>query len=521
MGRLGGLRSLLIATGGLVALGAFVFTARNSGPVAHTAALVAAVWILALPLGATSGWVATRSGAPGARWLWRASLVSAMLPAYVHAAAWNAGFGQQGWWTNRSGTAALVAGFWGAAWVHGVMAVAWVTLVTGVGFLAVERCLEEAAAQDAGPWQVFRRVTMPRALGSLLAAALWVAVLVASEIGVTDFFQVRTLAEVVYVELSLGAEPGQLVPLVASSAAPLLLLLVGAAYASRWWVPRAVWAAPRAAGPPTGGQYRLWSMGVVALALTLMVLVPVGNLLMWVGLTVESTPEAVVRNWSLNKALTTIASAPQRFIQEALCSATLATWVVLLTLATAVPAAWWADRARQGATVVLGAVALALATPGPLVGLLGIGVFNQPGMPGLCWLYDRTLVPTALALTIKAWPIATLILWQAFASLARPPMEVAACDGAPWWRLLWSVALAQRWPAVAAAAWVAMLVAWGDVATSIMLLPPGATTVAVRVFSLLHYGVDDQVAGCLLACVALTSLAWAVLSLLSRRAGRD
>jgi iron(III) transport system permease protein len=66
-------------------------------------------------------------------------------------------------------------------------------------------------------------------------------------------------------------------------------------------------------------------------------------------------------------------------------------------------------------------------------------------------------------------------------------------------------------------AWlVSLAVAIGELSATLLVYPPGMTTIAVRLFTLLHYGVDDQVAGICLALVATTcalaAAAWAAAS---------
>ena len=56
--------------------------------------------------------------------------------------------------------------------------------------------------------------------------------------------------------------------------------------------------------------------------------------------------------------------------------------------------------------------------------------------------------------------------------------------------------------AALSAAWLAALaVSAGDLAATILTAPPGVTTVPIRVFGLLHAGVDDQAAGICLTVV--------------------
>jgi ABC-type Fe3+ transport system permease subunit len=42
------------------------------------------------------------------------------------------------------------------------------------------------------------------------------------------------------------------------------------------------------------------------------------------------------------------------------------------------------------------------------------------------------------------------------------------------------------------ALWLAFLIAFGDLASYLLLQPPGVTTVAMRLFDLLHYGIRNR-----------------------------
>jgi iron(III) transport system permease protein len=45
-------------------------------------------------------------------------------------------------------------------------------------------------------------------------------------------------------------------------------------------------------------------------------------------------------------------------------------------------------------------------------------------------------------------------------------------------------------------------VSFGELSATILVLPPGINTLANQIFGLIHYGVDDQVAGIALAVLA-------------------
>ena len=180
----------------------------------------------------------------------------------------------------------------------------------------------------------------------------------------------------------------------------------------------------------------------------------------------------------------------------------------------AIPLAWLARRGGWRTAPALAVTAVCLATPGPVVGLAVITVLNGSGVPLLATLYDRSILAPWLALTIRGLPVATLVLWHALGTVPEELLESATLDGAGRIGRLCRIGLRLRLAALAVAWLVAMAVALGDLAASILVVPPGVVTLAIHIFGLLHYGVEDQVAGGCLAMIGLLGiLAAAAISL--------
>ncbi len=171
----------------------------------HTLALVLATLAVSLPLGVVLALLLTRTDLAFRR-LWLAALAAQLfVPMFVHAAAWDSGFGVTGWFTTLlGGQTPWLAGFRGAVWVHAVAALPWVVLIVGCGMLLVEPELEEDALLHTSPARVLLHVTLRRSLPAIGVAALWVAVTTAGEMTATDLFRVRTFAEEIYTALSGG-----------------------------------------------------------------------------------------------------------------------------------------------------------------------------------------------------------------------------------------------------------------------------------------------------------------------------
>lgn len=126
------------------------------------------------------------------------------------------------------------------------LALAHAVLGTPVAYLVLRASIEkldpnlEAAARGlgAGPWQVFRHVTMPLIAPGLLAAALFSLVISLNEITLTLFLSTRyteTLPRVIWPNLRFA-----ITPLVAAASGVLLAVTLPAVLLAGWWLrPRA------------------------------------------------------------------------------------------------------------------------------------------------------------------------------------------------------------------------------------------------------------------------------------------
>jgi len=128
---------------------------------------------------------------------------------------------------------------------------------------------------------------------------------------------------------------------------------------------------------------------------------------------------------------------------------------------------------------------------------------NRPEIPGLFELYDHSILAPWLALGFRSLPAALLVLWHGFRTVPQAVLDSAAVDGAGSVGQLLRIVLPMRWPTVVLAWLVGLAVAIGDLAASILVVPPGLTTLSIHIFGLLHYGVEDQAAAICLAMIGL------------------
>jgi iron(III) transport system permease protein len=518
--------SAVLAAAALAALG--LATGRLRGLFLNTALLAGGVLALALPIGLVLGLTVAKIELPGRRALSWLLVGLLFVPLYLQAGAWHSVFGPGGWWVEHvagdSYADPPLAGWRGAIWVHAMAAVPWVALAVAAALATVERRLEEQALLEADGWRVLRRVSLRYAAGGAAAAAAWVAAMCATEFVVTDLYQVRTFAEEVYTAATLGLLTGAApnstslgIPLGVAPAEPfaardlalgvaaLGLLLVAATWRAAPWL-AAVATTPRDSTWRWRPQRRFLAAIPAWGLIAAVVGVPLAGLAWKAGLVVHQAGGAYVRSWSLEKMLALVARSPWDHRREWGWSLEIGAIAAVAATLVALAAAWRLRRRSPAAAPFVAGLALLAAIPAPLLAVWVIEAFNRPpGSPlaALAVLYDRTLTAPALVQAVRAAPLVTLWLWSQLASISAELFDAARCDGAGSWRQFWSIALPLRRPAIAAALAAGIAIALAELSATLLVLPPGVTTISVRVFQLLHYGVDDRVAALSLAIFSL------------------
>jgi iron(III) transport system permease protein len=523
---------------GLTALGATLWRTdpRVARLWANTALLAAGAAMVAVPLGTLAALAVFKTDAPGRRVALLLFTGMLFAPLYVVAGAWDAGFGIQGWHTLATNPHLAhqpwLDGWRAAIWVHALAAVPWVALIVGAGLRSGDAEIEEDAATCATPLQVIWHITLRRAAPALMVASVWVGIVATIEISVTDFFQVRTFAEEVYIQAALGTF-GLIDPAASETTQPFS--------AAGLWIGLALWAilagtaiglAGRWFSQLTDAPHRapwIWQLGAMrwpaAIALgSIMLLVagvPLANFLYKAGVLVTATSQGHVRSWSAAKVVERLFAAPVEFSGELWLSAGIGAMAATAALAIALPLAWSMRLARGIPYLRMFGLALCLTIPGPVLGLATIHLLNRPPdspFASLAVLYDSNFAPW-LVQTIRALPLVALTMWPALASVPQPMLDAAATEGAGRWRQLWHIALPQRWLAVVAAWLVGFAVAVGELAATVLVLPPQTSTaISVRVFQMLHYGVDDRLAAiCLVMIAAIAALTGIAVALLRRK----
>lgn len=450
--------------------------------------------LVAMTAGGALGWALTRSPRRLRPALLAAAPLSLLMPPYLAAMAW----------ARLLSPASPVVGAPGSvlpeslpAWgVAGAVLGGWTAPLVALPLAAALPALDGAAAESArlllGPWRRLRwwcaALRAPILGGGALAFCLAATNLAAPLVLRADVYPLEVFTRFSVYDLR-GAASATL-PLIALGVAALTLraALVGRAPTAMVG-PR--WRPDTAPGRPAAAALAVGLLGVL------------------VVLPLVALARDVEDLGQLRRALATAGDELFVTLRVAALSA-----VVLALLGFAVAGALRRRGPRTAA--VLGLLLLVpLALPGAAVGL---GLQRLAALGVLPHAVADGPVMLVLAATARYLPLATL---PALAALDRvdPRLDEAArLSGmsAPtrWLRVRLPLAA----PDVAAVLVVGFAFAAGELAAAVLVEPPGTTTLAVRLATLLHFGEDGLVAALCLLLAGVVGVSLAVAGLLVGRA---
>jgi iron(III) transport system permease protein len=345
------------------------------------------------------------------------------------------------------------------------------------------------------------RVTLRRASGAIIAAALAVAVLTAGDMTVTDLLSIRTYAEEAYLQYSLGGGPGA----AAAVALPpilvlgVLIFIVGQTL-ERYDPARVVSSLLRA---------RLWQLGWWRIPCGAFLIALIGNVaavplysLVWrAGRVGGRATLGRPPTWSFSGLMGTLRYAAAECwdpLQESLVwTAVAATLTVLL----AGGLAWSSRRSTAWRIISLGALALTLAAPGPVAGMALVLAYRA--VPAI---YDSPAM-VVLAETLRTLPYALMILWPFLRSFPQDYLDAAALDGLGPASQVFRVVIPLSVRALLAAWAVAFAIGLGELPATNLAAPPGTQPMSVMIWSLLHTGVESHLAGVALIMLSVVVIA--------------
>jgi len=415
------------------------------------------------------------------------------IPPYVHALAWmsTVGFIEGG--LRSFGLSVLpFRGVFASWWVQ-LMALLPISIgMSLLGLETVNAEFIEASRMMKPDFETFKKVIFPLGAPLILAGGGIVFLLSLTDYSVPSLFQVNVYSLEIFAEFSASNEPGRAFLL----AVPLLLITFIVMTFSQSRLRNA------ALKPVRLSKQENMSMSWPSWFLA-------GQ---WLGIMILAFQAFVplmalmVKTGSLETFYKTGVSA-YREIGFTFWNSILA---ALICLPLAFPVALNLGRKDRSGKFWWILVTLPLAIPAPLIGIGLILLFNRPI---LGFLYNSPVMIVFASLA-RFLPLAALIF---LAQLRR--IDPLLLDAA---RILqknplktWIyIRLPMIFPGIIAAMCIMFIFSAGELGATLIVIPPGISTLTIRIYNYLHYGASEVVAGLCLMMSAAALFAAAAAALI-------
>ncbi|MEE9394895.1 MAG: iron ABC transporter permease [Planctomycetota bacterium] len=435
-----------------------------------------------------------------------------LIPPHIHAISWMRILGRQGylsqWLEQHDWNFAIRQGFLeiagtetffpGTTWISFCSFWPLAALLISSGFAQTDVRREEAARLVAGPWRTFWKIVWPEIGRHVLAGGFFVFIFAATCYAIPQLLDTPVImVEVFFVASQVDNVSAAVVAL------PLVLTTLAALYWVAWSSGREIFRGT-AHARPLADALRPKSIGAA--------------IYVW-GLI------AVTAGWPffslVAKAggLATYRFIFQNTITDLRASLILSTISAFVLVAAALPIALLCRRLGPRRGFAIEALALtAFALPAAVVGVamnLFWGRFESIS-------FIDTFVYRGLGLPILAYltlflPFAVRCIRTALARIPASATEAAEISGRSGTAIFFRILLPMLRPALIAAALLGFVLTLGELVAGLMVNPDQWQTAQSRVFNMVHFSRDEEVAA---LCVLIGLLALLPLSLFALFSGR-
>jgi len=469
--------------GGLDLIRRTLLRDRTAELVTRSLVLAVTVTAAATTLGVALAWLTVRCRVPGRRAWQVACALPLAIPTYV------AGFAYVSRYPG-------LAGFRGAWLVLTLYSYPYVYLPVAAALTSLDPAQGEAARSlGAGPWAVFRRVTLRQLRPSIATGALLVALYALSDFGAVSLMRFTAFTRAIYLSYQGGFDrtPAAIYGTLLVAITIALVVAEGRARGrARYYA--AGRGAQRRAVPLDLGRWR-WAAFAALCAVTAVTLgIPAATLARWLA---EGTSQAVVdETW-----------------HAALSSLSASALGAVVTAAAALPIGLLAARfgRSRAARFAEGASYAGHALPGIVIALSLVFFATRYANA----LYQRLPV-LVFAYVVLFLPLAVAAIYGSAVNASPRLEEVAQSLGTAPFGALRRVTAPLVAPGVGAGAALVFLTCMKELPATLLLRPTGFDTLATRVWSETSTGAFAAAAP---AAALLIAVAAVPTWLLTRRTG--
>lgn len=451
---------------------------------------------IALAYGTALAWLAERSDAPFRKLAYISAYVSFAIPGIIKVVGWIMLLGPKAGMLNAVGNALIGGPFFNIFSLGGMVLVEsflWIPIVfllMSTPFRSMDPSLEEAATTaGSSSWQVFRRVTFPLAVPSVLAVLILTIIRSLEAFEIPALIGIPAGIEVLTTKIYLQIKGG-LIPKYgeASAYSIILIVLVALGLIPYYRITSKTYKFTTISGKnfrPNRialGKWR-WLGGLLMLVLPLLQFLPIIAIAWSSFLPFAQVPSRkALELLTLSNYVT--AFNDSGVIRSILNSLTVSVSSATVAVAVTFFAAWLIVRASIKARWVLDHMAmLPLVFPGIVMGIAILKMYLMLPIPvyGTIWIL-------VLAFIARYLPYGIRFSHSALLSLHKELEEGALASGASFFQMVRHVVVPLIMPALLAGWIYIFLITFKELSIALLLYSPGSQVVAVTIWELWDNG---------------------------------
>lgn len=408
--------------------------------------------------------------------------VLTLIPPYIHAMAWSYTMQKLNELLGSSGLPQLYFQGWIAAWWVELMAfLPLAVFLALLGFKCIEPHFIDAGRITRSDIRSFTRIILPLAMPMLFAGAGIVFLISIMDYSVPYLYQLSTYPLEIFAEFSASGQPARAFLYSLPLLFVAIIVVTLSQYGLRNVAQSNAWEKSSYSVAPVWPFWFHLLQWCAMAVLVIQVLAPLSSLI------------ALTGSW--NNLLTSTTSANSEITYTLLIGIMAA--IVCLPLAAGPSVELFGKRKWRWIWWVL--VLMPLAIPPALEGVGLIYIWNRPIFPGI---YGSTAMPLLAAL-VRFTSFAVLVLGIQLKYIDRILIDAARVIQ-PGYLSVWSkILFPMLLPGLLAAAGIVFALTTGELATTLLVAPPGQATLTMRIYNFLHYGATGTVAGLCLVVVTM------------------
>jgi len=451
---------------------------------------------IALVYGTALAWLAERSDAPFRKLAYVSAYVSFAIPGIIKVVGWIMLLGPKAGMLNALGVALTGQAFFNIFSLPGMVLVEsflWIPIVfllMSTPFRAMDPSLEEAATTAGSTsWQVFRRVTFPLAVPSVLAVLILTVIRSLEAFEIPALIGIPAGVEVLTTKIYLQIKGGLIPKYGEASAYSIILIgLVAVGLIPYYRITSKTYKFTTISGKnfrPSRialGKWR-WLGAFLMLVLPLLQFLPIVAIAWSSFLPFAQVPSRkALELLTLNNYVT--AFNDTSVLRSVTNSLTVSITSATVAMAITFFAAWLIVRASIKARFILDHMAmLPLVFPGIVMGIAILKMYLYLPVPvyGTIWIL-------VLAFIARYLPYGIRFSHSALLSLHKELEEGAMASGASWFQMVRHVVVPLIMPALLAGWIYIFLITFKELSIALLLYSPGSQVVAVTIWELWDNG---------------------------------